>query len=1064
MVTWDPYAEDLPLMPLPNDTATWPDPTSPTGRRINASMVVPTRLEQRTRELFDQLDGWGTFAPISVGFDEDLDLDALLTRQGGSDHFSEADFAQHAIYVIDMSTGLPAPIDLNSGSFPYATTRPSQYFDNDPRAGESNVLFETVEEDENGNGRLDPGEDSDFDGVLDHPNTISGTLSGDPLETVDGLAGFYERETRTLIVRPFVPLRPRTTYAVVLTDRLVGEDGTPVRSPFDHVHHVRQAGDLEALPQHLAAHPELYGDLATRGWNGVAFAWTFTTQSVTNDIDVVREGLYGRGVFARLETEFPVDVAPLPMQGGRGCPTPGQPFITPGDAFRDTISTVAVEALGLPESSLAAMVESYQSLSHIVTVVVETPSFFSDPENEELEDVFDMDWQTGRARISREPITINIFIPNEDAEHTQPFDPVVYVHGHGSNAAEVLLYGGLVLQHGQALVAINAQGHGLELGRAEQNVIRGYFAANCIEGAANAFIAGRAHDLNGDGSLDSGADFWTAYVFHTRDAVRQTVIDQMNVFRILRSFDGTRRAAAINVPLGDTPVDFDGDYDGDGAADLAGDFDSDGTPDVGGPDVDYRMAGGSLGGIITALTAGVEPNIVAAAPVVGGGGLADVAVRTENGAVLPAMLLRLMGPLVVGRLSEGLGPNTACQAGDLALQILATDLVDDARTEFACLPGADLAADDVLLVRNYTNGEVRCAGATGGVPGAFRVGVPSDEGDYWSVEYYRHALLSTDFSTCEIAGEPVADRIVDTWESGNGTTGTNRCGTCARFAAVTFEQGDPLVAPTAGYGRRRQTPEFRRLVMLAQVGLERGDPINYVHRIFLDPLVVEDVTTRPRSILIVNTDGDPNVPIATGYAMARAAGVIPFLPADAPAHLRDYAAPPDFLAARGYASPNDLLIDYHAIEGLPRLERHPAGPGGEQFLADIDDLSEGRAFFASDGTTQISEADGGLLPVTVTPGLRWARRSRRMSTPSDVTVWTYDPAGPNSGMVAPYVQPAGIHGFSALFDDTVGFDMAVYMFNMLSRYISTNGTDIPYLSDPTGHHCLENSSCSYLLD
>ncbi len=1071
LIVWDPYAEDLPLLPLPNDTATWPDPTSPTGRRINASLVVPTALERHTRENFDRLDGWGTFAPITVAFEEDLDLNELLSRQGGSDHFAEADFPRHAVYLINLTTGLPVPLDLNSGSFPYATTHTDQYYDHDPRSTESNLLLETVEEDVNGNGIMDPGEDTDFDGVLDHPNTLDGLLTGDPLETVDRMAWFYERVSRTLIVRPLIPMEQQTTYAVVLTDRLVGEDGAPVRSPFEHVHHIRQTNDLAPLPDHFAAHPELYGDLSSRGWNGVAFAWTFTTQSVTRDLDTVRDGLYGRGSMARLESEFPVDVVPLPMQGGSGCGTPELPFITPGDAFRETLATVAVEALGLPESSLAAMLESYASLSHVVTVVTETPSFFADPANEDLNDVFDIDYQTGEARIVHEPITINIYVPLEDAEHHQPFDPVVYVHGHGSNAAEVLLYGGLVMQHGQALVAINAQGHGLDLGRLERTLVRSYFADNCIAGTADALMMGRAHDLDGNDTLDSGSNFWTAYVFHTRDAVRQTVIDQLQVFRILRSFDGTRRALARELEGPDGLLEFDGDYDGDGAADLAGDFDADGTPDVGGPDVSYRMAGGSLGGIITALTAGVEPSIVASAPVVGGGGLADVAVRTENGSVRPAMMLRLMGPLVVGRFSEGPSGNTACAAGDLSLQILATHLNDDERTEFACIPAAMLGPDDVLAVRNLSNGIVRCAGTTRGAPGAFRVGVPSDQGDYWIVEYYRNARMRTDFGTCEIDGDPIPDRVIETWESANGNTGAGNCSTCAEFGGVVFREASvpvdealPLSAPAAGYGRRRQSPELRRLVMLAQVGLERGDPINYVGRIFLNPLEVEDVTPQPRSILIVNTDGDPNVPIATGYSMARAAGVIPFLPADAPAHLADFRAPPDFFDARGYRSPNDLLIDYHAIEGLPRLLRHPAGPGAEAFLVDVDDLAEGRATFATDGETQIPPEDGGIMPVRVTPGLRWSRRSRAMGSPSDVAVWTYEDDAPNSGMVAPYVQPAGIHGFADLFVDDVGFDMAVYMFNMLARYVSTDGTDIPYLSDPAGHHCLEDSTCSYLVD
>ena len=57
-ITWDLEYDTLPLIPLPNDVATWPDPSSPTGRRINASVLVPTGLERMTRARFNDLDGW----------------------------------------------------------------------------------------------------------------------------------------------------------------------------------------------------------------------------------------------------------------------------------------------------------------------------------------------------------------------------------------------------------------------------------------------------------------------------------------------------------------------------------------------------------------------------------------------------------------------------------------------------------------------------------------------------------------------------------------------------------------------------------------------------------------------------------------------------------------------------------------------------------------------------------------------------------------------------------------------------------------------------------------------
>ena len=59
VVKFDLFAKPLPEVPLPNDVATRPDPNSPTGRRINASMIAETRMESSAREKIDTLDGWG---------------------------------------------------------------------------------------------------------------------------------------------------------------------------------------------------------------------------------------------------------------------------------------------------------------------------------------------------------------------------------------------------------------------------------------------------------------------------------------------------------------------------------------------------------------------------------------------------------------------------------------------------------------------------------------------------------------------------------------------------------------------------------------------------------------------------------------------------------------------------------------------------------------------------------------------------------------------------------------------------------------------------------------------
>mgnify|MGYP002138336108 CR=1 FL=1 len=135
-VRFDLAHKPLPEIPLPSDTATWPDPTSRTGLRVNASLVAPTEIEQSARERFSQMEGWGTFAPISVAFDLDrsdaayrsydgtaIDLANMRKRHQGDDY----DFSDDAIYLVNLSTGVPVPLDLGAGNFNYTLKKLDKY-------------------------------------------------------------------------------------------------------------------------------------------------------------------------------------------------------------------------------------------------------------------------------------------------------------------------------------------------------------------------------------------------------------------------------------------------------------------------------------------------------------------------------------------------------------------------------------------------------------------------------------------------------------------------------------------------------------------------------------------------------------------------------------------------------------------------------------------------------------------------------------------------------------------------------------------------------------------------
>lgn len=1072
VVRFDLEARPLPEVPLPNDLATWPDPTSPTGRRVNASFIAPTTLESNIRRNFGELDGWGVYAPISVGFDRIIDTDNLLARQGGgSAAFSETQWQQHAVYLINMETGIPVPLEVNgtpTSHFHYVTEQTGRYFPSDPRAAEAQILFESVEEDINGNGVMDLGEDTDFDGVLDHPNTLSGRAGATPDLTYDDMMWFYERETNTMIVRPLVPLQERTEYAVVLTTRLTDSAGLPVESPFPSVHHISQTESLRRLPELLRAHPEVYGTLASTGFQEVAFSWTFTTQTVETDLHELREGLYGRGRFDFLEEQFPPDLSVGPTRGGT-CPT-GEPgdrtFLVEFEDLLPTLRTLAGTVFMLEGEALEQLLASLSNIDHIVLTFFESPYLLGDPSDPRADARFQLD-ATARARTThRELIPMLLIVPKETAEHQQPFPVSFYGHGYTSSYFESLGFAGWMAQNGVASAAIDAEGHGLAFPRGLRVLFESIFRNACLEPMGRMLAVNRAQDLDGDETPDAGGNFWSAYVFHTRDVVRQSVLDHMQAIRVLRHFGAVpgeavqRRLVPRVFEVGTTRYETTGDLNGDGEIELAGDFDGDGTIDMGGWDGNYSAWGQSLGGFISSILIGSEPMVRAAAPTSGGAGLTDVSVRSQISQVRDAVYLRTMGPLIISE-PAGATPRaseTACRSGERRLFTMVPSTNKRVDVEFACLPATELDEGDAVVVRNLNNREVRCAGV--GPEGRFRVAVPSDADDAWQVEIVRGARMTFDYATCsDTSTETRATRQVSTFEVGNGESfgappDARICDDCARYQQRTWEIGDPLVAPTEGFGLRRQSPELRRFLALAQIAVEPGDPVNYVRHVFQDPITSEDATYRgPRSLLVASGVGDPDVPVSAGNAMARVAGILAFMPPDAPDVFAEYRAPADFADTYSVATPEDVLNRFHVLEGTARLNRHPV-EGATNFLADVDDLGDGRQLYTEGGGF-----GGTIAPVRSSPALRWTRESLAMSSGG-----TFSPAVGSyegiSGVLNVYVNPRGNHG-TELPDSNKTWDEGIYYANLVAHYFQTGGASLLYHEDPIGHRCLEDSSCSF---
>ena len=1081
VVVFDTARRPLPEIPQPNDVATFADPTSRTGRRVNVSLVSPTRLETAARAGFDTLEGWGTFAPITVAFATPLDLDDVAKRTT-----TDYDPSDDPFYVVDLTTGAPVILDMGKGNFPLAVTDRTKYWPNDPRASEDTLMFETVEE---GFGlTYRPDLDTDFDGVLDHPNVLHPTGQSARIEDV---IPWYERESDTLVLRPVLPLDEKHEYAVVLTDRLRGTNGAPVRSPFEYVHHASQRAGADRV-QAIFGDPSrrnYYGDVAGTGLDHVAFLWTFTTQPVHEDMQLLSDGLRGNGPFARLATDFPplatavlavgntidpADEAAGAIDANPKCaPFKATPYIVRPDAASDTFRQLLQQAIGLAGNELDRLIQSLGSVDHFVIGSYESPYFLGDPRHEDPDGKFEIDFRTGAGRVNRDVVQFWISVPKATATAKQPFPTTVWAHGTTSHADEIIIRAGYWAKQGVAMMGINMPGHGLYLDTGFETIAEAFLARTCLSPWVRGIGAGRMTDLNGDGIPDSGGLLWSAHVFHSRDNIRQSVVDEMQATRVLRGFDGVARSRQ--------------DYNRDGNVDLAGDFDGDGVPDLGGPNVAITSSGDSFGGVLAMVHGAIDPNVTATAPISGGGGLTDVASRSSL--VPDSVLEQIFSPLVVSVPASTLpvvtgAAQTQCTGDQRSVRFVLNDLTNSHEVEIACLSASELDVGKTVVLENLRNGERRCART--GATGNFRVPIPADIGDRLDIQIYDAPDVVVSYKGCDLAGEPPVGRRVNTFEVAavaltDVADPTKTCDAantdqgiplessqgCAQFRGQLYPVTSPLVAPQEGLGLLRQSPETRRLFGLVQAGLDAGDPVNFAR----------DYAKKQTAIVAWVTAGDPSVPSGAGYTFARAAGALPFLPptfATTYPEWADYATPQALYDALGGKTPNQVLIDTHTLEGVARLQRTAAGasckanyvasatctmPPGTGDCADaIND-----ADWAAEGAN-LWDAPHPAVPLrlarlaTVRGADAWAPRLTGVPFAPDSAGWHGD--APLLGVIDAWIQPQGEHVF-VNGDPCKAFDDVVYHDNLLARFLATRGTDLYLLSHPSTHRCLESETCVF---
>ncbi len=181
-------------------------------------------------------------------------------------------------------------------------------------------------------------------------------------------------------------------------------------------------------------------------------------------------------------------------------------------------------------------------------------------------------------------IAFHVYLPNTP-EPPNGYPVVIFGHGFGdSSIGGPTVVAPALAQAGFASVAINAFGHGY--GPQSHLIVTDTAGNN-----TTVSLGGRGIDRNGDGVIDSteGCEILTPLPLGLRDCIRQTVVDLMQLVRVIQS-----------------GVDVDGN----------------GTTDLDAGHIYY--AGQSFGSIYGTVLNAVEPAIRATALNVGGGSVVDI--------------------------------------------------------------------------------------------------------------------------------------------------------------------------------------------------------------------------------------------------------------------------------------------------------------------------------------------------------------------------------------------------------------------------------------------------------
>ena len=401
--------------------------------------------------------------------------------------------------------------------------------------------------------------------------------SGEPARRIAINQSVFDAETNTLFAETDELLEQHTRYGLLVTDGLLDSAGDPVSGTA--LQSFLQGGDAigaanaDALRSQLSAAIDAAGLEPAR----VVSASVFTTQSITAVLEKIRGQLRAAPITPasfRIGANAAPTVFPLRSITSLGFERQIGTDLTSGTQFQ--ISPISLAQLSAARTVETLAFGSYLSPSY------QTPERIIPP----------IKTGSGVPMVQgMSTVFFNLFLP-AGPKPAGGWPVALFGHGFGGSKNTALGLIGTLAEQGIATLAINVVGHG--------GGPLGTLSVNTAAGDVVSIPAGgRGADVDGDSAIGPTEGFAAVGAnarIDSRDGLRQTVIDLMQIVHLVRG----------------------------GGMDVDGDSVSDLDPER------IFYTGISLGGIYGTILLGVEGDIRAGAPNVGGGPLIEIARLSQN--------------------------------------------------------------------------------------------------------------------------------------------------------------------------------------------------------------------------------------------------------------------------------------------------------------------------------------------------------------------------------------------------------------------------------------------------